>query len=617
MRNITKKFWRFVRTYTLFTLAALAAIAAVILQTLNHAEAASWILGAVSVIALIPLIVRMARDIQAGTYGIDILAAIAITTSVILQQYWAAIIIVIMLTGGESLETFAARRARSELYDLLKRAPVHAHVIQKGKEIDTRASAVKERDHIVIRPGEVVPVDAVILDGTGNFDESSLTGESVPLTKNPGDQVLSGSINIDGLITAQAVHTAAGSQYQQIVRLVEAAADNPAPFVRLADRYSVPFTLLALTIAGVAWILTKQPIRFLEVIVVATPCPLILATPIALIAGMSRAARDGIIIKTGTALEQLAQARTFAFDKTGTLTQGLPSLDEIVAFNPFSKQDVLIHAAALEQASNHVLAAAVLRAAAAKQLKIPKTRHVREIAGRGLEGHVKGTEVIVGRYSLLSDNGIAAPKQFKTAGIGQTATYVAIGGKLAGYLTFKDQIRPEAKATIAALRKLGIKRMLMVTGDNKATAQVIAKQLGISQVVAETLPGDKLRSIDAITERPVAFVGDGVNDAPVLTAADVGVALGARGSTAASESADVVIMKDRFGDVATAVALSRRAFKIATQSIVVGLGLSTVLMLVFATGRFSPVAGAITQEAVDVLVIFNALRAHRPGRRLS
>jgi heavy metal translocating P-type ATPase len=614
MKQVLRRFFGFVRSYKLFSFAMLAVITAAALQLSKQQPSANSILALASVIALFPLVTRMIKDIRDGTYGVDILAALAIGTSVVLQQYWAAIIVVIMLTGGESLEVFAARRARSELRDLLKRAPQQAHVVRKGKVMDVRASAIIERDKIIIKPGEVVPADAVITEGMGSFDEASLTGESLPQTKQAGDQILSGSINIDGLITAQAIHTAADSQYQQIVRLVEAAADNPAPFARLADRYSIPFTVVSLTIAGVAWVLTKQPIRFLEVIVVATPCPLILATPIALIAGMSRAARDGIIIKTGTALEKLAQAKTFAFDKTGTLTYGTPEFDAVTAFSPFQKQEVVAYAAALEHASNHVLAKAIIGEAERQRLKLPKTKHIREIAGRGLEAHVQGKDIVVGRYSLLAERNVTMPKQFKHTSVMQTATYIAIDGQLAGYITFKDRVRTETKPALAALKQLGIKRTLMVTGDNKATAKAIATELGIKDFVAETLPGDKLRAIEGIKERPLAFVGDGVNDAPVLTAADVGIALGARGSTAASESADVVVMKDDFSYVVRAVSLSKRAFRIATQSIAIGIGLSVVLMLVFSTGRFSPVTGAITQEAVDVIVIFNALRAHQPDR---
>lgn len=604
------------RIYRLFWFALLGAAAALILEICKYRTAATWVLAAVSIVAVFPLIGRMWRDIRSGAYGIDILAVTAIVASVLLRQDWAAIVVVIMLSGGESLENFAARRSGSELRDLLKRAPQTAHVLRKRTVVDVAAGDIAVHDTVIIKPGEVVPVDATITEGAGSFDESSLTGESLPVAKRAGDQILSGSVNIDGAIIARALRAAGDSQYQQIIRLVRSAAASPAPFVRLADKYSVPFTVAAYTIAGAAWILSHQAIRFLEVIIVATPCPLILAAPIALIAGMSRASRDGIIIKTGAALEQLATAKTFAFDKTGTLTRGAPETDEIAAFAPYSRADVLAYAASLEQASNHVLARAITAAAGKEHLKIPKARRVHEITGFGLEAQASSRHVIVGRAGLMNERGVVAPGTFRPARISQTATFVAIDGTLAGYITFSDRPRPDAKATLRRLRDtFGIRRTLMVTGDNRAASKAIGRQLGITDIHAEALPGDKLRAIEALTDRPVAFVGDGVNDAPVLTAADVGIALGARDSTAASEAADVVIMQDSLAQVARAVGIARRAFAIATQSIVAGISLSVILMLVFATGKFPPLYGAVVQEAVDVLVIFNALRAHGDGRR--
>lgn len=605
---------RFVRTYKLFSVSVIAAVSSGVLTVLKHSTIANWILALISIFALIPLIVRMVHDVRSGLYGVDILAALAIGTSVVLQQYWAAVVIVLMLSGGESLEDFAASRAQSELKALLKHAPQHAHLLRKNSIVDIAARDVREGDRLEIRPGEIVPVDATIIDGSTTVDEASLTGESLPQSRDAGDRVLSGSVNLDSLITVQAVHSAADSQYQQIIRLVRSASEHPAPFARLADRYSVPFTVIALTIAGAAWILSREPIRFLEVLVVATPCPLILATPIALIAGMSRASRDGVIIKTGTALEQLANAKAFAFDKTGTLTYGEPEVSDMTVFYPFRKQDVLSYAAAVEQASNHVLAAAINRAAGQQKLKVPKTKHVREIAGSGLEARIQKYTVLVGRLNFLRERDVTMPKQANLDAAGGTTTYVAVDGKLAGIITFQDTIRKETKRTLQMLKQLGVRQTIMVTGDSEIAAKAIAKQLGISHVIAEALPGEKVRAVEAIEEHPTAFVGDGVNDAPVLMAADVGIALGARGSTAASESADIVVMRNDLRYVARAVAISQRAFRIATQSIIVGIALSILLMLVFATGKFSPIVGAITQEALDVLVILNALRAHRPGR---
>ncbi len=605
-----KRTLQFLRQYKWFSLAVLAVMVGLVLLLTKHHTAANWVLGVTALIEAVPLITDMWHDVRTGKYGIDILAVTAIVTSVILHQEWAAIVVAVMLTGGESLEDYAEHRARSELDALLKRAPQMAHVVRKGKTVDVQASEVKSGDKIIIKAGEVVPVDAVITEGSASFDESSLTGESLPETKGSGDQVLSGSINLDGAITAKALHSAADSQYQQIIKLVRGAAASQAPFVRLADRYSIPFTIAAYVIATGVWIISGQAIRFLEVIIVATPCPLLLAAPIALISGMARASKFGIIVKTGSALEKLAEAKTIAFDKTGTLTLGAPKVDNVTAYGSFSKDDVLALAASLEQGSNHVLAKAVIEESTKRGLKFVRAKHISEIAGHGLKAHVKNQDVLVGRLSLMETNAVTLAKGFKPAAFKQTAAFVAVDGKLAGVITFDDEVRPESKSTLERLRRLGIKHTLMITGDNVVTAKKIAKQLGINDVYAEALPGEKLHTIEKLERRPVVFVGDGVNDAPVLTAADVGIALGARGSTAASESADMVIMLDDISRVATAMAVAKRTFKIAKQSILAGIAISLGLMLMFATGKFPPLLGAVLQEVVDVVVIFNALRAH-------
>jgi heavy metal translocating P-type ATPase len=558
----------------------------------------------------VPLAWNMWRDFSSGTYGVDLLAAAAILTSIILGQYWAAIVVVLMLTGGESLEDYAEHRARSELDALLERAPQKANVIRKGKVLELKVDELKINDMVLIKPGELVPADAVITDGAASFDESSLTGESLPQAKDVGDTLLSGTVNLDGSVTAKVTSLAADSQYQRTVKLVKSAAASQAPFVRLADRYSIPFTLFAFALGLVAWVLSGDSIRFLEVIIVATPCPLILAAPIALISGMARASKYGIIVKTGSALERLAGARYIAFDKTGTLTKGALKVDSVKTFGQFTEKDVIGYAASLEQNSTHVVATAIVDAAKERDIKPPKAKHVKEIAGRGLSASFKGSQIIVGRFKLLEENDVSVPAKFKRESIKQTAVYVAINGELAGVITFTDEVRPEAKATLEILKRLGLRRTLMITGDDRNTAEAVAKELGIDEVHAEALPADKLRVLHETKRRPMIFVGDGVNDAPILTAADVGIALGARGSAVASESADVVIMLDDLTKVASARHIAHRTFQIARQSILIGIAISVGLMLVFATGKFSPLAGAIIQEVVDVIVIFNALRAH-------
>jgi heavy metal translocating P-type ATPase len=605
-----KRLLKFLRHYKLFGLALLAVIIGLVLEVIGQRTAAHWLLAAVAIIELLPLIWNMWQDLQSGSYGIDILAATAIVTSVILGQYWAAIVVILMLTGGEGLEHFAEHRAKRELNSLLQHAPRKAHVVRKNKTLDVTVHELRVGDKIIIKPGELVPVDAVIIEGSANFDESSLTGESLPQAKQVHDSLLSGSTNLDGAVTAKATATAENSQYQQIASLVRSAAASKSPFVRLADRYSIPFTFLSFAIAGGVWAISGQAIRFLEVIVVATPCPLLLAVPIALISGMARASRYGIIVRSGSALERLAEVQTFAFDKTGTLTNGVLEVDTVTAFGQYTKDSVLGLAAGLEQSSNHVLADAIVAAAQAKGLKLAKAKRVREIAGRGVTAVMKGQEILVGRFSLLAEHKVQIPTKFKYVSVKQTAVYVAVDGTLAGVITLKDEVREESSATIEHLQNIGIREFIMVTGDNQAAATTVAKKLGISHVHADALPADKLHILDEVQHRPLAFVGDGVNDAPILTASDLGIALGARGVAAASESADIVIMPDDLSRVAIATTIAKRTFKIARQSILVGIGLSVMLMAVFATGIFPPLAGAIVQEVVDVVVIVNALRAH-------
>jgi heavy metal translocating P-type ATPase len=613
--KVLKKTGRFLWRYKFFSFAMIAALVALGLDLAGQDLAAHIILGTVSILAVLPLLKDMWEHLRSGGYGIDILAVTAIVTAVLLKEYWAAIIIVIMLTGGEALEDYAEHRAKAELDTLLTKAPQRATILRGRKTIEMPARDVEPGDKILLKPGEVVPVDAVILEGGGSFDEASITGESLPLMKETGDTLLSGSINLDGAITARCLRKAKDSQFEQIVKLVRAASNSQAPFVRLADRYAVPFTIFAYAIAGTVWAVSGDPMRFLEVIVVATPCPLLLAAPIAIISGMSRSAKHGIIIKNGGALERLAEARSIAFDKTGTLTLGQLEVDEIITLDPFSREDVLRAAASLEQLSNHAVASAITSAAAADGVRVAKVKSLKETAGQGLAGHFSGKEVRIGRIGYLETHGVDLPSRLPD--VDETATYVAIGGKLAGVITFSDTVRDESKPTIERLRKLKFSRILMVTGDNKKNALAVAKQLGISaaDVTAEALPADKLHVIERIKdnpkEQPVAFVGDGVNDAPVLTAANVGIALGARGSTVASESADIVIMPDDIGHVATAAAIADRTFRIARQSILIGIAISLLLMLAFATGRFTALTGALLQEVVDVIVIFNALRALR------
>lgn len=609
IKNI-KLVYNFLRERLLLSLAIVAIIVGLVLQIFGYHLALELLLGAVSIFECIPLALSLIEDLRTGTYGIDILALTAIIVAVVLRQDWAAIVVVLMITGGESLEDFANKRATNELSALLKNAPAIAHLVKNGKIIEVKAKDIKSGDKFLVRPGELVPVDGLVIEGTSSFDESSLTGESLPSLKDVGSKLLSGSINMEGLITAKATASAEESQYQQIIKLVQAAEESKAPFVRLADKYSIPFTLIAYAIALSVGLYYGSAVRFLDVIIVATPCPLLIAAPIALISGMSKSSKYGVIIKSGTALEKLASIKTIAFDKTGTLTTGKLTIKKIKAHSNYSKDDLLSMAASMEQFSNHVIARAIVNEAATRKLKLTKVKKQTEVAGRGLVGSIKSQKIIAGRIELLDLENISYPKNILKETEGFSAVYMALDGKFIGYIALQDSLRGESKTTIKQLKDSGIEHFSLITGDNQSVASSVAKSLGIDQVVADALPGDKLTAVEDIKLKPVAFIGDGVNDAPVLTASDLGIALGARGSTAASESADIVVMPDNLQPIASVYKIAKYTFSIARQSILVGIGLSLALMVVFATGRFKPLYGAMLQEVVDVVVIFNALRVH-------
>ncbi|MEG1392089.1 MAG: heavy metal translocating P-type ATPase, partial [Aurantimicrobium sp.] len=439
------------------------------------------------------------------------------------------------------------------------------------------------------------------------LDESSLTGESIPVERVKGDAVISGSVNGSAVFRMEVTALAADSQYQRIVELVKEASESKAPFVRLADRYAVPFTIVAYVLAITAWILSGNPTHFAEVLVVATPCPLIIAAPVAFIAGMSRAARHGIIVKNGGTLEKLARIKTVAFDKTGTLTHGQPVLSKVMTA-PGIEEDELVRLAAIaEQYSAHTLAHSIVVGAQQRGLTV-------EPCTAGLTATIEGKKVVVGKYSFIAEQDPSTVRVEITAG--ELAVYVAIDGKFAGALLLRDELRADAPDTLQWLSTLGVRHTLMLTGDGKVTAEHVARELGVTNVRAECLPLDKVRAVEAVTDRPVMMVGDGVNDAPVLAAADVGVAMGARGSTAASESADVVIMKDDLHRVARSIEIGQQTIRIALQSIWIGISLSLILMVLATFGLIPAVVGAGFQEVIDVIAILNALRALGTSRWL-
>ena len=598
---------RAARRYPFVTATLAVGLVAIVLALVGAGDAVAWLCSLYALGVAAWQAVGMVRSMLRGRWGLDVLAITAIVATVVVGEYVAALIVVLMLLGGEALEDYAGRRATRELDALLDRAPRRAHRVGADGIADVPAEEVAVGDMLLVRPSELVPVDAELVSGATDVDESSLTGESVPVAKAVGDVLLSGSVNGEEAVEVRAVAAAQDSQYQQIVALVAEASASRAPVVRLADRYAVPFTVFSLLLAGVAWAVSGDPVRFAEVLVLATPCPLLIAAPVAFMGGMSRAARAGVIVKGGGVLEQLARARTAVFDKTGTLTRGRP---ELVAVRPepgVGERMLLGLAASAEQYSSHVLASSLVDAARERGIRLRDAASASESATNGVVASIDGREVVVGKFAFVAAHATGAERTVIAPG--ELAVYVAVDGAYAGALLARDGVRPEASGTLARLARLGVRRTVMLTGDARATADHVAAELGIERVRAECLPGDKVREVSGIAERPVIMVGDGVNDAPVLAAAEVGIAMGARGATAASESADAVILVDDVSRTATAVEIGRDTVRIALQSIWIGIAVSVGLMLVATFGVIPATVGALLQEVVDLITILAALRA--------
>jgi len=555
-----------------------------------------------------------ASQLRRREAGVDVLALLTMAAALALGEYLARAVIAFMLASGHALEEYAGRRARATLTGLLDRAPRSAQRFRGSKLEAVDVDQVRPGDRLLVSAGETVPVDGELTDPSAVLDEAALTGEAAPVTYAAGAPLRSGAVNAGQAFQMRATATAVDSTYSAIVRLVEQAQTGKAPFTRLADRYALWFIPAALVIAGAAWGWSGDAVRALAVLVVATPCPLILAAPVAIVSGISRAARRGVLIKNGAALEALAQARIVLFDKTGTLTRGSARLAGIETRGTVAPDELLRLAASLDQVSAHVAAHAIVAEARRRALELALPTGAKEAPGAGVRGRVDGREVAVGSQRWLeAEAGDAA----WTRGIlrrmalqGLSGVFVAVDGELQGALLLADDIRLETPKALRNLREAGVRRTVMVSGDRVDVAETIAAALGIDTVLAERSPADKVAAVEnEVGGDKVIMVGDGVNDAPALAVADVGVAMGARGAAASADAADVVLMVDRIDRLADALGIAQRSRRIAWQSVTAGMGLSVAAMLVAAFGYLPPVWGALLQELIDVAVIVNALRA--------
>jgi heavy metal translocating P-type ATPase len=550
--------------------------------------------------------------LRRGDVGLDIVAALSMLAALVFAEYLAAVVVALMYAGGQYLEDFAERRASREMTALLARVP-HTAVRQRNGQLEeVDLDVIEPGDRLVVRKGDVVPVDGVVIEGLAVLDQSALTGESIPVQQKVSDGVMSGATNVGEAFHLLTTRRAAESTYAGIVRLVEAAQRSRAPMSRLADRYAMVFLTATVALAGAAWLWSADPIRAVAVLVVATPCPLILAVPVAIVSGLSRAAKHGILVKGGQALETLARVRSLVIDKTGTLTHGRAHIVATDVVADVSADEILRLAASLDQASKHIMAQTIVADARSSGLELAIPSNVVETPGEGIEGCVDGHRVIVGGLRFVSGKiGATSLSRLHTQRPpGSVAVAVGMDARLVGVLILVDRVRAGTEALLRELKSLGLARIVLATGDRRDVAEMVARGLPIDAVRWELSPDQK--TLVVLSERkngPVMMIGDGINDAPALAAADLGMAMGAKGAAASAEAADVVLLVDQLDRVLPAIKIARRSRFIALESVYAGLGLSVLGMIAAALGQITPVQGAILQEVIDIAVILNALRA--------
>ncbi|SMH70730.1 Cation transport ATPase [Candidatus Nitrosotalea okcheonensis] len=615
MEQLRKITW-FTRHYPVPILALLGLIVGGALQATNEPQAGKIIWLITLILGGIPVVWQTMHEILHKHFVADIVAMLAIIVSIILNDSFPGMIIVLMQSGGKALEDYAYRRASSSLDNLLSHAPRIAHRKIDHDLEEIQVSQINIGDTLVIKSGDVIPVDGEILSMVSRIDESSLTGEPLPKTKTNGDQVFSGTVNIGDVFDIKATRKSEESQYSKIVNLVKKAQHEKAPIQRMADKYAIWFTPITLVASISGWLVTNNFETILAVLVVATPCSLIFATPVAIISGINRAAKSGIIVKTGAAMEHVAKTQVAVFDKTGTITHGTPAVERILSFDVISSEDILLKAASLEQLSSHPIASMIVQKGKEKFGKLLIPENFREISGAGVEGRVGEDHIMIGSPSIFANvgEGIFNNTNVMTDKIkskGRMVAFVAFNGRLSGAIMFGDEIRPDVKTMIQQLKIRGVKKTVLLTGDIKNNAKNIAEQSGIIDYEANLIPEEKVVAVKKLRQEfeNVTMIGDGINDAPALAASTVGIAMGAKGTAISAEAADIVFLVDRVSKIIDVIDISKRTIKVAKQSILVGLGGSFFFMAIAMLGHLPPAIGAILQEVLDVSVILNALRA--------
>jgi heavy metal translocating P-type ATPase len=608
----------FVIRYPIPTLAiAGLAIGGIIHSVSNLPELGKWIWLATLITGGAPIVWDTIRDMRRGHFASDIVAMLAILTALLTNEALPGVVIVIMQSGGKALEDYALRRASSSLDALLARSP---HIAYRKKtetleEIDV--TGIKVGDLLVVRPGDLVPVDGQVTKGHVVIDESALTGEPLPKEKGIDDKIFSGTVNVGDAFEMIADKVSEESQYSKIVQLVKKAQAEKAPIQRLADRYAIWFTPITIVISIFGWLITRNPETILSVLVVATPCSLIFATPVSIMSGINKAAKLGIIVKSGESMEQIGKAEAILFDKTGTITFGTPVVERIVPINSIDPDDLLVKAASVEQLSSHPAARALVRKAQEKSMRISMPTDFHEIPGVGVEADINGEHIIVGSKSIFEKSNdlrsieytLAIKKELESQK--SMLAFIGINRIPVGAVVYSDKIRTGVKLMMQRLYELGVKETVILTGDSFDNAKTISEQAGVTRFESDLSPEQKVISVKKLRERynNIIMVGDGINDAPALAAATVGIAMGAHGTAVSAEAADMVLLVDDITKVSNAVEIGRRTVQIAKQSIYVGLGASFIFMVIASFGLIPPTVGALLQEVFDVAVILNALRA--------